>query len=71
MNREILEMALVGYRAKMVELSTKVTAIEIELRGETGQPTLVKKHKRSAESRARMAASQRKRWALARKGKAA
>lgn len=70
-NRELLEMALVGYRVQVQALSEKITAIEIQLRGEQPGPALVTKRKKkrhmTPEGRARISAAAKKRWAKIRR----
>lgn len=62
--RDTLEAALIGYRKMVADISAKITAIELELRGKTDAlPTLVKKKNNMSEAgRAAIRKAQIKRW---------
>jgi hypothetical protein len=77
LDRPTLEAALVGYQRQLEEIQTKMT----ELRRRLGRPSAVaspvrsthssgRKHRMSAEGRARIAAAQRARWAKFKRKKA-
>jgi hypothetical protein len=77
LDRPTLEAALVGYQRQLEEIQTKMT----ELRRRLGRasvsasavhsaPSSGRKHRMSAEGRARIAAAQRARWAKFKKKKA-
>jgi hypothetical protein len=72
-----LEAALVGYQAEAARISAAIADLQKRLgkRGGTGDvpgpfpkaPAAHKKHRISAEGRARIAEAQKKRWAAAKK----
>ena len=78
--RDVLEMALIGYQGEKARLETAIAAIQAELgqRGASGQkagkngagPTPAKRRAMSASGRRRIAAAQRKRWAVLKQAKA-
>jgi len=74
MDRETMEMALVGYRQQVAVLSAKISEIEKGLRAPAvkrghprvvGVPRAAGKRKVSAETRAKMSAAQKARRAMA------
>ena len=71
-DRSFLEAALVGFGHQLWEVTLKIAEIKRMLgRGEGGgKQTQSKRKPVSAAGRARMAAGQRKRWAVAKKGQA-
>ena len=79
MDRRTLDMALIGYQKQRDdEIDAAIADIHRRLReakaeGEaTAKPQLVtRKNRMSAEGRARIAAAQKKRWAVIRKAKKA
>ena len=75
-DRSLLEAALVGYQSQLEKITSAIADLQKRLRyaGAGGVPAPVskaprrKKHRISAEGRARIAEAQRKRWAAAKKG---
>ena len=72
----LLEAALVGYQSQLADITARIADIQKRLGGRraahAAAPTPSdtrsnKKHRISAEGRARIAAAQRKRWAAAKK----
>lgn len=71
----LLEAALVGYQLQLDEINAKIADLRRRLGGRSTAPTAgvaprattQKKHRISAEGRARIAAAQRRRWAAAKK----
>jgi hypothetical protein len=74
LDRATLEAALVGYQKQVEEIQTKMTELRRRLghapAASSGSPTRGRKHRMSAEGRARIAAAQRARWAKFKKKKA-
>jgi hypothetical protein len=78
-DKSLLEAALIGYEHQLASITSKITEIKKRLGVRTpisvGAPSTngarPKKHRISAEGRARIAAAQRKRWAASKKAKAA
>ena len=74
-NRSLLEAALVGYESQRLTVTAAIADIQKRLgkSGAGGGPASAgrtgprKKHRISAEGRARIAEAQRKRWAAAKK----
>lgn len=65
--RELLEHALIGYRARLQQLSARVAEIESMLSGKKQvQPN---RHRLSAAARKRIADAQKRRWAAFRKNR--
>jgi len=73
-DRSLLEAALVGYTYQLSTIHTAIADIQRRLGNNNGLPTPSgstaprKKHRISAEGRARIAEAQQKRWAAAKKG---
>jgi hypothetical protein len=69
----ILQAALLGYQQQLEVINAKISELKRRLGGRAAAPSGVaarpsqKKHRISAEGRARIAAAQRKRWAAAKK----
>jgi hypothetical protein len=69
----ILQAALLGYQQQLEEINAKIADLRRRLGGRGAAPTAAppksspKKHRISAEGRARIAAAQRRRWAAAKK----
>jgi hypothetical protein len=72
LDRATMEAALVGYQRQLEEIQGKMTELRRRLGGSAGRATAAKsngvakgprKHRMSAEGRARIAAAQRARWA--------
>jgi hypothetical protein len=69
----ILQAALLGYQQQLEVINAKIAELKRRLGGRGAAPSGVvarppqKKHRISAEGRARIAAAQRKRWAAAKK----
>jgi hypothetical protein len=71
----ILQAALVGYQHQLDEINAKIAELRRRLGGgrsapaasSAGSSSNQKKHRISAEGRARIAAAQRRRWAAAKK----
>ena len=71
----ILQAALLGYQQQLDEINAKIAELRRRLGGRTTTSTgsapapraPQKKHRISAEGRARIAAAQRRRWAAAKK----
>jgi hypothetical protein len=69
----MLQAALLGYQQQLEVINAKISELKRRLGGRTAAasgPTArppQKKHRISAEGRARIAAAQRKRWAAAKK----
>jgi hypothetical protein len=70
----ILQAALLGYQQQLEEINAKIADLRRRLGGRGSTPTPAasprtspKKHRISAEGRARIAAAQRRRWAAAKK----
>ncbi len=71
----ILQAALLGYQQQLQMIDTKIADLKRHLGVRSAAPaqpaspsrTPQKKHRISAEGRARIAAAQRKRWAVAKK----
>ena len=78
-DNSFLEAALVGYEQQLASLTAKIADIKKRLGGRSPMNVATpltsgvrrKKHRISAEGRARIAAAQKKRWAAAKKAKAA
>jgi hypothetical protein len=77
-DNSLLEAALLGYQAELARITTAIADIQKQLGHRNGKRAAApfesvtpakKKHRISAEGRARIAEAQRKRWAEARKGK--
>ena len=75
-HKDILEAALIGYQHQLELLNAKIADIKKRLgvngagrSAATASPA--KKHQISPEGRARIAAAQKKRWAAAKRAKAA
>jgi hypothetical protein len=78
LDRATLEAALVGYQQQLQEIQTKMTELRRRLGSGSGKaqaqasaaaPARGRKHRMSAEGRARIAAAQRARWAKFKKKK--
>jgi hypothetical protein len=75
LDKPTLEAALVGYQQQLQHIEMKMTELRRRLGKPTAGPGPVKKavkssprkHRMSAEGRARIAAAQRARWAKAKK----
>jgi hypothetical protein len=76
LDNTLLEAALLGYQAEQKRIQAAIADLQkrIGSKGATpksssssSQPAARKKHRISAEGRARIAAAQRKRWAAAKK----
>jgi hypothetical protein len=74
METEILQMALIGLRTQEAELERKIAEIRSRIKvhrippaAADRNPVQHRKHKISAAGRARIAAAQRRRWAVAKK----
>jgi len=72
LDRATMEAALVGYQRQLEEIQEKMTELRRRLGGSAGRPSIAKasgeskaprKHRISAEGRARIAAAQKARWA--------
>jgi hypothetical protein len=70
----ILQAALLGYQQQLEEINSKIADLRRRLGSRGNTPaagvaprTPQKKHRISAEGRARIAAAQRRRWAAAKK----
>ena len=71
----ILQAALLGYQQQLQMINTKIADLKRHLGGRSAAPARPasasrapqKKHRISAEGRARIAAAQRKRWAAAKR----
>jgi hypothetical protein len=70
----ILQAALLGYQQQLEEINAKIADLRRRLGTRSGAAapatatrTSQKKHRISAEGRARIAAAQRRRWAAAKK----
>jgi hypothetical protein len=69
----ILQAALLGYQQQLEVINAKIAELKRRLGGRVAASAAVgarppqKKHRISAEGRARIAAAQRKRWAAAKK----
>jgi hypothetical protein len=70
LDRPTLEAALVGYQKQLQEVEAKMVELRRRLGGRVAAPK-ARKHRMSAEGRARIAAAQRARWAKFKKGKKA
>jgi len=79
-DRSILEAALIGYQTQLADITASMAWISQQLGGkETGIAAVTstsaarpqKKHRISAEGRARIAAAQRRRWAAQKKAEKA
>jgi hypothetical protein len=72
---EIIQAALLGYQQQLQTITTKIAELRRHLGGRSAAPSGTapasrapqKKHRISAEGRARIAAAQRKRWAATKK----
>ena len=73
LDNSILEAALLGYQAEQKRIQAAIADIQKRLGGKSttapksAPPARRKKHRISAEGRARIAAAQRKRWAASKK----
>jgi len=73
LDRATMEAALVGYQRQLEEIQDKMAELRRRLGGSPGRPPAAKtsapskgggrRHRMSAEGRARIAAAQRARWA--------
>jgi hypothetical protein len=75
-DNSVLEAALIGYQFQLQMLSAKIREIKNRLGAKSvgqgsGTTRQSKKHQISPEGRARIAAAQKKRWAAAKRAKAA
>jgi hypothetical protein len=75
LDRATLEAALVGYQQQLHDIESKMTDLRRKLGKPAGSISVKKgakaaprKHRMSAEGRARIAAAQRARWAKVKKG---
>jgi hypothetical protein len=72
---EILQAALLGYQQQLQTINARIAELKRHLGGRSAAPArnahdpraAQKKHRISAEGRARIAAAQRKRWAATKK----
>ena len=76
-DRSVLEAALIGYQAQRADITAKMTDIQRRIGGKSAKIPVTlngarphKKHRISAEGRARIAAAQRRRWAVQKKAAA-
>jgi hypothetical protein len=73
LDNTILEAALLGYQAEQKRIQAAIAELQKRIGGKSATPKAPpvavarKKHRISAEGRARIAAAQRKRWAAAKK----
>lgn len=70
---DLLIAAIAGYERQVQDINEKMTVISARLKGKSPLQTngvVRKKHRISAEGRARIAAAQRKRWATRKKAAA-
>lgn len=70
-DRSFLEAVLLGYESQLATINNSIADLQRRL-GQRSAPAVTrrkpKKHKISAEGRARISAAQRKRWAAKKKG---
>ena len=71
LDRATLQAALVGYQRQLEDIETKMAELRRRLGRGPAPTTKGRKHRMSAEGRARIAAAQRARWAKFKKKKAA
>ena len=75
LDNTLLEAALLGYQAEQKRIQAAIADLQKRIGGKSATPkssapsppAARKKHRISAEGRARIAAAQRKRWAAAKK----
>jgi hypothetical protein len=72
LDNTLLEAALLGYQAEQKRIQAAIAELQKRIGGgkppkPKSQPAVRKKHRISAEGRARIAAAQRKRWAASKK----
>jgi hypothetical protein len=72
LDNTLLEAALLGYQAEQKRIQSAIADLQRRIGGKSSAtpkstPVARKKHRISAEGRARIAAAQRKRWAAAKK----
>jgi hypothetical protein len=74
LDNTLLEAALLGYQAEQKRIQAAISDLQKRIGGKSVTPTtpksppaVRKKHRISAEGRARIAAAQRKRWAASKK----
>jgi hypothetical protein len=71
LDNTLLEAALLGYQAEQKRIQTAISDLQKRIGGKSATPksppAARKKHRISAEGRARIAAAQRKRWAASKK----
>jgi len=70
-DRKTLEMALIGYEAEQARIERAIADIRTHLNNSSPADQHPNKRRLSAAARGRIAAAQRKRWAVQREGKAA
>lgn len=67
---ELEEAALRGFLAQLADIDKQISRLRARLHGRrVPEPRAERKHRISAEGRARIAAAQHKRWARVRAGK--
>lgn len=68
-NDDLLKAALIGYQSQLDNINAKIDEVRrsVYKNGHSTKTSVPKKHKISAEVRARIAAAQRKRWRAAKK----
>lgn len=69
---KILEASLIGFRQQIAEINAKIAEVQARLNGsrppeKQDVPPKKRRRRMSAEGRARIAAAQRKRWAVKKK----
>jgi hypothetical protein len=72
LDNTLLEAALLGYQAEQKRIQAAISDLQKRIGGKSATPkpsppVARKKHRISAEGRARIAAAQRKRWAASKK----
>jgi hypothetical protein len=73
LDNSLLEAALLGYQAEQKRIQAAISDLQKRIGGKSATPKPAsppaarKKHRISAEGRARIAAAQRKRWAASKK----